>query len=174
MEKLFKKPYVVFDVETTGLSPHQGDEVIEIGAIKIFDHKIIDEFHDFIVPLRGMSEEVIRVHGLTLDFLNEQGSPDHQVMPKFLHFIRKFPLVGHNIRQFDVPFVNSHLTRLELPLISNEIYDTLELARLLINLDSYKLGNIAKHYSIDYSQAHRAKDDALITHQVLLKLLKKI
>ena len=171
MRNLHKKTYIVFDLETTGLSPAYGDEIIEIGALKCKKNKICQEFHGFVVPKKEIPWGAYNVHGLSKGYLIKHGFEDIVIIPQFIKFIQDFPLIGHNIRYFDIPFVNSHLEKLKLPLLTNQIYDTIEIARKVVKLDSYRLQSLANHFNIDYSKAHRAKDDARITHEVLLRLL---
>lgn len=165
--------YIVFDTETTGLHPHLGDAIIEIAAMQI-DQKgqELGQFQRFIQSGIPSHPETIPIHGLTDQFIAKHGQPLEQVIPAFVEFIGDKALVGHNIRGFDMKFINRHLIEIGLAPLENELIDTLDLARQKIpQLERHSLGALATHYGIDYSKAHRAMEDVKINVEIFLKLL---
>jgi DNA polymerase III epsilon subunit family exonuclease len=102
--------YVVFDFETTGLSPWAGDEIIEIGAMKIFGNQLDEQniFHSLINPKRVIPEEATKVNGITNDMVASAPTLD-VVLPKFLDFIGTAWLVAQNAK-FDMGFLMKYLS----------------------------------------------------------------
>ena len=103
---------VVFDVETTGLSPRLGDRVIEIGAVALNGEKIVDEFHSLIRVDQPIHPAAQRIHGITEKMLSGQPRPE-QVIPQFHVFIENSVLVAHNAN-YDMMFMGSEFARLNL------------------------------------------------------------
>lgn len=166
MKKLDK--YIVLDLETTGLNPDK-DYIIEIGAIKVEDDQIVSTFSKLINPKMMVSEKITEITGITNEMLlNEQF--EEVVFPEFLKFISDLPLIGHNIINFDLRFLNRAMYRNQKKLLANEIVDTLYISRKLLNLKNHKLKTVAENFKIDYTGAHRATEDAKITNKVYQKL----
>ena len=165
--------FIVFDTETTGLYPHLGDAIIEIGALRINTKgEYLAEFSKFIHSGIPSHPETVKIHGLTDQFIAKHGQPLRETLSAFLEFIGDTTLVGHNIRNFDMKFLNRHLTQIGLPVCENTLIDTLDLARQkLPHLGSHRLGSLAKEFDIDYSNAHRALADVKINAEVFLRLL---
>ena len=165
--------FIIFDTETTGLYPHLGDSIIEIGAIRINESgSHLEEFHHFIHSGIPSHPETINIHGLTDQFIAKHGKPLKNVMNDFVEFVRDTTLVGHNIRSFDMKFVNRHLVEVGLAPLENSLIDTLDLARQkLPHLGSHRLGSLANEFKIDYSKAHRAIEDVKINAEVFMRLL---
>lgn len=165
--------FIVFDTETTGLYPHLGDAIIEIAAMRI--NKKGDElgvFQHFVYTGIPSHPETIKIHGLTDQFIAKHGKPLQEVMPAFVEFIGETTLVGHNIRGFDMKFVNRHLLQIGLAPIENPLIDTVDLSRQKMpHLGSHKLGTLANEFGIDYSKAHRAIEDVKINAEVFVRLL---
>ena len=152
-----KDSYIVFDIETTGFS-YSTNKIIEIAAVK-YTSGVVSEFHEYvkidsIIPinitlLTGINNETIE----TADYIDV-------VMPKFLDFIGNSMLVGHNIKSFDIPFINKVCVDLGLPTVKNELTDTLYLAKeKLPELESHKLHDLCDFYKIDTLNAHHALFD---------------
>ena len=170
---LFKQAeFVIFDVETTGLSPRLGDRIIEIAALKVKDLEEVERFHSFIDPQRELSYGAFLVNGITSQML--EGAPKtNQVLPRFVEFLGKACLVGHNIK-FDLSFLNNELSLIGHPLPGeNMILDTLRMARrLLPGIGRYSLLNVAYSLAIDIGQTHRAMADVELTYDVFRRLLE--
>ncbi len=166
------KEFVVFDIETTGLSFQEGAEIIEIAGQKVIGRELAGEFHSMVMPKRPIPAEATAINGITNEMVRAQGKAESEVFPKFIEFTKDAVLVGHNILGFDIGFVNAHLRRLGKPAMGNYVIDTLIMSRrLLPGLGSYKLGSVAEHFNIDYSGAHRAMRDVEINREVFLRLI---
>lgn len=163
--------YVVFDIETTGLSSKL-DKITEIGAVKISDGKIIDQFSSLINPHIPIPEKITELTGITDEMVKDAPSIN-EVLPKFLSFIENKPIVAHNA-SFDVGFIRENANKLGLAL-SNPAIDTLKLARVLLkNLKKHKLDIIAKELDIKLDNHHRAVDDAKATAEIFINFMMKI
>ncbi len=164
--------YVVFDLETTGLS-HINDEIIEIGAVKVKGKVITDQFLTFVKPRLGyIPEKITELTSITWDQVKDAPSLD-DVFPKFMEFIGDLPLAAHNA-DFDVSFVKTACERRgrELP---NSTVDTLFLSRkLLPQLKRFKLNLVAKELEVSLENHHRAVDDAICCAGILIKLYEKL
>ncbi len=162
--------FVVFDVETTGLSAMY-NKIIELAAVKIHDGDIIDKFEAFADPKHLLSATTIELTGITDDMV--RGKPDpEQVVKEFIDWAGDSILVAHNA-SFDIGFLDATLRSggheaSELPVI-----DTLELARVLMpTLKNHRLNTLAKRFDIELTQHHRAIYDAEATGYLMLKLLQ--
>lgn len=165
---------IIFDVETTGLSPERGDRIIEIGAIKIVGEKIVDEYNSLISSTAPISSHAQSVHGINPLMLRGHPEP-HVVFPDFRKFIGTASLVAHNV-QFDSRFLRAEFGRLGYGL-PNRLECTLRLSRQsLAKLPNYKLETVYRHLggvvTIEM-QRHRALDDARMAAFVWLALTKK-
>lgn len=163
--------YVIFDLETTGLSA-QYDHIIEFGAIKVKNQEIIDEYLTFIKPPVPISSFITSKTNITNSLVADAPTIEEE-LDNILQFIKGSVLVAHNA-QFDVSFLNQACENYNKPFISVPIIDTLELARvLLIERKSFRLGRVARAFSIAYDEeiAHRADYDVKITNKVFYALL---
>lgn len=161
--------YVVFDIETTGLS-HFSDKIIEIAAIK-YTGEHISEFHEYVYIDDIIPVNITLLTGISNETLQDAPTID-MVMPQFLSFIENHVLVGHNIKSFDIPFINKVCSDLGLPLIKNKVIDTLHLAKKeLPNLGNYKQSTLCDYYDIDTSNAHHALFDCYMCDQVYRSLV---
>ena len=129
--------YVVFDLETTG-KIYTKHEIIEISAIKCTGQDIY-EFNELINIQSIIPVDITLLTGINNEMLSE-AAPLEIVLPNFLKFIGNCKLVGHNIKSFDIQFINKACRDLNLPEIENDLIDTLQIARnALPNLDNHKL-----------------------------------
>jgi DNA polymerase III subunit epsilon len=163
---------VVFDVETTGLSPEQGDRVIEIGALALDGETIVDEFHSFIDSDQPIHPSAQKIHGITREMLKGQPKAE-EVMPRFRVFLENSILVAH-YADFDLSFVGSEFRRLGIN-FRQPYYCTLALGRKMFpELDRYDLRSLYKHlYSSELEIRHRALEDARITAKFGSSLINK-
>lgn len=163
---------VVLDTETTGLSPEDGDRVVEIGCVELMDHVLTGEqFHCYVNPERGMPVEAYRVHGLSEEFLAEHPTFEGHA-EAFLAFAGESPLVIHNAA-FDVGFLNMELGRLGLAELSTDrIEDTLPMARQRYPGQRCDLDSLCKRLEVDASQRqqHGALTDALLLARVYIAM----
>lgn len=163
---------IVLDTETTGLSPTQGDRLVEIGCVELINHIPSGQtYHVYINPQRSMPEEAFRVHGLSEEFLSDKPLFDAVAGP-FRDFIGDATLVIHNA-PFDMGFLNAELERAGQSRLSNNVIDTVMLARQKHPGARVSLDALCKHYGIDNSRRtlHGALLDSEILAEVYLELL---
>ena len=157
--------FVVFDIETTGFSS-ENDKIIEIGAVKIENGKIVDRFNEFVNPGVNIPYKITELTGITDDMVESSGYIE-EILPKFLEFARGSVVVAHNAA-FDTGFIKKNSERLNLN-FESAIMDTIPLAKYLFpSLKRFKLNVIAKHLGISLENHHRAVDDAKATAEILL------
>ena len=168
--KLEDDTYVVFDVETTGLSAVY-DTIIELAAVKIKNGEIIDRFESFANPHRPLSATIINLTGITDDLLIN--APEVEAVLKRFHaWTEDAILVAHNA-SFDMGFLNVGYKKIGIDKAENPVIDTLELARFLYpEMKNHRLNTLAKKLDVDLTQHHRAIYDAEATGYLLLKMLK--
>lgn len=163
---------VVFDTETTGLSPAH-DRIVEIGAIRYLNGEPIEKFHSYVDPERHIPEDITKINNITDDMV--AGSPViGQVLPSFDKFIGDSILVAHNL-EFDLKFI--YYSGSKVLETKRKYIDTLEQARELINKNDvydYKLETLAGYYKLTIPDAHSALADAfaagwLFYHLILEK-----
>lgn len=160
--------YVVFDLETTGISP-KTDEVVEISAVKVEHGKVTDEFSTLVNPKQRIPYGASRVNGITDDMVAEAPFFE-QVLEEFLEFIEGFVLVGHNIARFDMNFLYRDVEKYFERSLANDYIDTLQMARReLPNLEHHRLTDLAEYYGISAEGAHRALNDCRMNQQVFEK-----
>jgi len=161
---------VVFDLETTGLNPDFGDEIVEFGAVRMRGFEVLGEFESLADPGRGISPAAAAVNGITGDML--RGAPElDKVFPGFLDFIGDSPLVAQNAK-FDVGFVGRKAAAAGLRVPDNVVFDTLRLARRLQpGHASYSLVNLVARLGIDSLPEHRALGDVYATMKVFETLM---
>lgn len=161
--------YVVFDIETTGLSKEK-EMITEIGAVKVADGKIIDRFSTFVNPQRPISAEITKLTGITDDMVKDAPTIEN-VLPEFLKFCEDTVLVAHNA-SFDTGFIRIAAERAGLGELHHTIVDTLELARALLpELNKHKLNIVCEHLGVTLNGHHRAVNDAEATAEVFIKFL---
>ena len=169
--ELAEDTYVVFDVETTGLSAVY-DKIIELAAVKMYKGNVIDTFEAFINPGVPLSQLIINLTGITDNMLKDAPS-EAAVIPKFKEFCEDAILVAHNA-SFDMGFINKAYEHVGLPEAHNPVIDTLELSRFLHpQLKSHRLNTLAKRYNVSLEQHHRAVFDAETTGHLCWIFLKE-
>ena len=163
------KEFIVLDLETTGSHP-MNNEIIEIGAIKVIDGKIVDTFSRLVCPREEIPEYVSMLTGITPDMV-AKAPPIEKVLPSFIKFCEDYVIVGHNVILFDYRMLKAKANRQGYTFEKSGI-DTLIIARnCLGNLPSRKLGDLCQYYGIDLIHAHRALDDAKATYELLTALI---
>ncbi|GMG97100.1 PolC-type DNA polymerase III [Tepidimicrobium xylanilyticum] len=167
-EKVYDS-FVVFDIETTGLSS-RNDMITEIGAVKIKNGQIVDQFSQLINPEVPIPSKITNLTGITDEMVKDKPTIK-EVLPRFYAFIENSVLVAHNA-SFDVSFIKEQCARLNLT-FDNPIFDTLELSRALFpELKSHKLNLVAKHLNVSLLNHHRAVDDAKATAEIFIKCME--
>ena len=163
--------YVLVDIETTGFSP-QYDDIIEIGAIKVKNNKIIKEYQTLIKTNRKLSPMISNLTGITNEMLNKGKNIDI-VLNEFLEFAENDILIAHNAN-FDINFLYDKSKMHINQYMKNDFIDTMRIAKkILPNLPNYKLSTLAQYYNVDYSNAHRGLVDVKITYEVYNNLKKE-
>lgn len=167
----FVDDYVLVDIETTGLSPTT-DEIIEIGAIKVKQNKIIDKYNELIKVNRNLPPFITNLTGITNEMLKTGKSPI-TVYKEFIDFVGENVIIGHNVN-FDLGFLTDKCKKYINQNLTNDYVDTMYLARRLIkDTANYKLGTLANYFNVSYEGAHRGLKDVEITYEVY-NCLRKI
>ncbi|WP_299119228.1 DNA polymerase III subunit alpha [uncultured Eubacterium sp.] len=163
--------YVVFDLETTGFSA-KSDKIIEIGAVKVTNGKIVDRFSTFVNPERPIPFRIEKLTSINDNMVIDQPTID-EILPKFMEFCKGAIMVAHNA-DFDMSFIAHNCKEMGLE-CDFTIVDTVAMARyLVVGLGKYKLNNVAKALGIALDHHHRAVDDAECTALIFLKLCKML
>ena len=159
---------IVFDTETTGLDPIQGDRMVEIGCIELIDRFPTGKtFHCYFNPERDMPEPAFKVHGLSIEFLKDKALFAHKA-DELIEFLGDAQLVAHNA-MFDLGFLNAELERAGRSGVSRErIVDTLLLARRKHPGGANRLDDLCARYAIDNSR--RTKHGALLDAELLAEV----
>ena len=166
-EGTFDDEFVVFDLETTGLSPTTC-KIIEIGAVTIKGFEVVSRYGKFVNPGIPISKEITELTSITDDDVKD-AEPIEKVLPEFLEYIGDRLLIAHNA-SFDTGFVRAASKQLGLK-FENAYLDTLALSRFLNpDLKRHKLDTIAKYYELEDFHHHRAVDDAEILAQIFFKM----
>ncbi len=174
-EPLLESTYVVFDTETTGFNAGAGDQMIEIGAVKIKDGQIIDRFDEFINPNRPLPKKITELTQITDDMLKDADN-EEEVTKRFLNWAGDLPMVAHNAK-FDISFIEMSMKKYDLGEFKNTVIDTLELSRTLDRgYSRHSLSALVKRYNVDFDEDahHRADYDAEGTALVFNKMIKKL
>ncbi|MFH0767607.1 MAG: exonuclease domain-containing protein, partial [Bacillota bacterium] len=165
--------YIVFDIETTGLSSTR-DKIIEIAAVKVESGSIAERYQTFINPIEPLSNFTTELTDITDEMLQSAPTID-QALPDFLKFIKGSILVAHNAI-FDIGHIKENAKALSLDFDDSLFIDTLNLARYFYNdqLKRFNLKALAKFFKVKQEQHHRAEDDAYVTAQIWLSMLNDL
>ncbi len=169
--KLSDLTYTVFDTETTGLEPSNGDEIIQIGAARIVNNRLLRQeiFDQIIDPECPLKPESIPIHGITEDMVRGKPTID-VILPAFHEFCEDTVLIAHNAA-FDMRFLQLKEERTGIR-FSQPVLDTLLLSAVVHpNQESHKLDVILERLGIHIASRHNALEDALATGEVFLKLV---
>ena len=168
----FDDRYVIFDLETTGLSP-VNDRIIEIGAVKMEGGKIIDSFSCFVNPQIPIPFRTENLTGIN-DTMVQDARTIEEVLPEFLDFCKDAVLVAHNAG-FDTGFIREKADKLLGLKTDCTIVDTVALSRALLpKLGKFTLDHVAKVLNIPPFNHHRAVDDAQACADIFIELIKKL
>lgn len=169
---LSEATYVVFDVETTGLSAIYND-LIQVAASKMYKGNIVAEFDEFINPGHPLSAFTTELTGITDEHV-KNAKPLVQVLKEFQEFCKDTVLVAHNAT-FDVGFMNANYERHGLPRITQPVIDTLEFARNLYpEYKRHGLGPLTKRFGVALEHHHMANYDAEATGRLLFIFIKEV
>lgn len=167
---MFDQPIIMLDFETTGLSPAMGERITEVAALRIHEGRIVDRYVSlvncgmripgFITQLTGISQRMV-----------DNAPPVADVVPRLIDFIGTDALSAHNA-SFDAKFLQAESAQLGLVPQHSQLICSLKLARRVFpNLDSYKLGALARSLGLRFNgNAHRAEADAEVSAQLLIHI----
>lgn len=162
---------VVFDIETTGFSPIK-NRIIEIGAVRVTDGKIVDKFSTFVNPEVPIPYDIEQLTSIN-DGMVISAPTIEEVLPEFLAFCEGAVMVAHNA-SFDISFIKENARRQGLT-FQPTVLDTVSLARVLLpNLNRFKLDTVAKELKISLENHHRAVDDAGATAEIFVKFIEML
>ena len=159
---------IVFDTETTGLDPYQGDRLVELGCVELANgFPTGNSFHRYLNPERDMPEGAFKVHGLSIEFLKDKPL-FADVCDEFVAFLGDAPLIAHNA-MFDLGFINTELERCKRALLQRDrLVDTLMLARRRYPAGPNSLDHLCARFAIDISR--RTKHGALLDAELLAEV----
>ena len=163
---------IILDIETSGLEHKEGHRVIEIGCIELNKKEVGSHFHQYINPLKTLTPENIKIHGITNQYLEDKPLFE-DIADSFLDFIKDSTVIAHNAN-FDIGFLNSELEKISKPIISQDrVVDTVSIARKRfpgqqVNLDA--LVKKLKINSLINRDHHGALKDAKILTDIYLEL----
>ena len=159
---------IILDTETTGLDVKDGHRIVEIGCLELDDFVLTSKkFHCYLNPQRKVSEQALKIHGYTDEFLSKQ-KKFSDIVDKFLEFIKDKKLIIHNAG-FDLSHLNNELAILgKNKIVRSDVIDTLELARNKYPGSQNSLDALCKRFKIDNSK--RVKHTALVDCELLSKV----
>ena len=161
-------PYVVIDIETTGLDSLR-DDIIEIAAVRV-EAGNYEEFSCLVSNDCSLPDEIVKLTGITNEILAKEGQDISKALEAFISFIGDFPIVGYNL-YFDIDFINRNLRALNKDTIKNRKIDLMGLVKKeKMFLKSYKLKDVLLAYGINEPVLHRALEDAKLTHALSTKV----
>lgn len=161
--------YIVVDLETTGLDPYKGCEIIEIGITEIKENKIVKNYSRLIKPKSHIPYFITEITNISDDMVENEEYLE-TVLPRFRKYIGDRTIIAHNAK-FDLKFLNFYLKENNLPIIENYIC-TLELLKQSKTYKgkNKKLETACEYYNIENKNAHRADSDTLATANLFLIL----
>ncbi len=174
-EQICQKNRLVFiDIETTGFYHKTGDKIVEIACCMFISNDLVSTFHHRINPERFIPYKTTQIHGISnADVVDSPRFAD--IAQDFLDFVQDAILVGHNIRRFDIPFINSELNAINMASLNNELIDTLEMFRRKHPGLPASLDKVCQLYDINYSEriinGHGALLDAHLARECYKKMI---
>lgn len=162
---------IIFDTETTGLSPRDGHRLVEIGAVEMVNGALTGKtFHVYINPERDMPIEAYNVHKISAEFLADKPVfTDPSIGQAFLDFANGATLIAHNA-PFDMGFVQYELEKAGLPKLEGDVIDTVKIARRKFPGSPASLDALCSRFEIDTSQRERDGHGALLDARLLAEV----
>ena len=175
MKHLLEETYVIFDLETTGLSPKTGNSIIEIGAVRMKNHAVIERFDELINPGIPLDPEITKITNITDEMLQGKRT-EEEVVKEFIEWVGEDILVAHNA-SFDLSFLKMAFFKYRLGAFQYDVIDTLGLSRFLEPFERYhNLTSLMSRYEItwDEKKHHRADYDSEGTGMVFYEMLTRL
>ena len=170
-DETIDSPFVVFDIETTGLDKSKNN-ITEIGAVKVEGGKIVDKWSTFVNPCQPIPENIVNLTGIN-DKMVRNAPKIGEILPEFFEFCRGCVLVAHNAA-FDTGFIKKAAEDNDIP-YDFCVLDTLMLARCMYpELANFRLDTLSKHLGVILDNHHRAVDDAKATADAFVKMLEEL
>ena len=169
--KFSEDTFVIFDIETTGLTPNKCG-ITEIGAVKIKEGEIIEEFNTYVNPQMPIPEEITRLTGISDETVKD--APEiKEALKKFFDFVGNYMLIAHNA-SFDMGFVKKYAADCKYQ-FNNPYLDTLAMSRNINkDLKNHKLNTLVEFYGIEDFTHHRASDDARALAVIFLNMVEQL
>ncbi|AZZ35826.1 exonuclease [Bdellovibrio sp. qaytius] len=164
-------PIVAFDTETSGPYPLES-EIVELGAVKWHQGKIIGQFQTLLKPSKPMLQDNINIHGITNEMVADAPLMKDQIVP-FCEFIQDSILIAHHA-PFDLGFVAIEIEKAGLVFPNNVHFCSSLISRALLHTTNHKLQTLVKELNLVGGDAHRAYDDAYACLQVFFKAAEKL
>lgn len=162
---------IIFDTETTGFNPRDGDRIVEIGAIELNRGALTgSNFHVYVNPQRDMPESAFKVHGLSSEFLRSKPVfNDPSIGEAFVAFVGEAELIAHNA-SFDMNFIQWELENAGLQKLGNSVIDTLEIARKKFPGAPASLDALCSRFGINTEERERDGHGALLDSRLLAEV----
>ena len=172
MAKITHVREIVLDTETTGINPEEGHRVISLGCVELIDKThIANKQHWFFNPERDIPEESFKIHRISGEFLADKPKFG-EVVDDILNFLARSPLVIHN-STFDMKFLNSEMAKCGKPPLTNQVVDTLVMARQLFVNEKNSLDALGERFAI-FKATQRDTHDALLDAEILCEVYQKL
>jgi DNA polymerase-3 subunit alpha (Gram-positive type) len=166
------EPYIVLDIETTGLSKYY-HQITEIAAVKVDSGRVVDEFETLINPGVNIPRYITRLTGID-NTMVKHSPPIQKVLPLFLEFLGTNPIVAHNTG-FDMGFLEHQAIRVLDKNLKNDRLCTRRISyRIVPEVTRRRLGDLCRFFEVENQQAHRAMGDVVATHHIFLRLLERL
>ena len=174
-DELLDSTYVVFDTETTGFNAAGGDQMIEIGGVKIKNGEVIDRFDELINPNHHIPDKITELTNISDEMVKDCDNEEN-VTKRFLEWTGNLPMVAHNAK-FDISFIEMAMKKYNLGTFKNTVIDTLELSRTLDQgFARHSLSALVNRYNVEFDEEghHRADYDSEGTAKVFHKMMQKL
>lgn len=170
---MMNKRFVVVDLETTGHSPKQGDQIIQFAAVVVENGRIVERFSTFLnpnIPIPPFISQLTNIHQKMV----EDAPTFEDISEKIIELLEGAYFVAHNVA-FDLNFLQESLAQSGYDKLYPSTVDTVELARMLLpTVEGYKLNQLAEYLNLNHDQPHQADSDAEVTAKILLLLMEKL
>lgn len=161
--------YIILDLETTGLDVKK-DSILEIGALKIKEGDIVDSFSCLIRQTKKIPEHIVKLTGISEDIVKMEGIALKEALDRCMRFVGNNTVWGYNV-SFDMEFIEEACKKEDVRFGISKTKDVFRMAKKkLDNVKNYKMETVAKYFSPNWEQVHRALEDSELTFRILMKL----